>query len=189
MTSAEYDLGYLRAGVSELEDYLLSKEIYWTLDAKPPVGEPPYLRLTLGGLLLVQQRIRGWALNAMQSIEFVELEKMISDTAYRWHVAWGEKAAHEFHTGVNLWQVFLEETLADPEANFDRYSYEVRRRVILSLLSSQAIGITSVDMDQLDGLDRILRGEWVPGEFVWETQIAGGFPRDKFWYLYGKLIS
>ena len=187
MTSAEYYLGYLRAGVSELEDYLLSKEIYWTLDARSPAGEPPYLRLTLGGLLLAQQRIRGWVLKTTQSNEFIELEKAISDTAYRWHVAWGEKAALEFHTSLHLWQEFLEEYIVDLEANFDRYSYEVRRRAILSLLSSQAIGITSVDLDLLDGLDRILRDEWVPGEFIWETQLAGVFMWDSYWYLYGKL--
>ncbi|HEY5573072.1 MAG TPA: hypothetical protein VIK64_08690, partial [Anaerolineales bacterium] len=56
MPSAEYDLGYLRAAVAALEDYLMSNELYWPIGAASPAGEPDYPRLTLGGLLLAQKR-------------------------------------------------------------------------------------------------------------------------------------
>lgn len=56
MPSAEYDLGYLKAGISALENYLLSNDLYWPVGASSPSGEPAYPRLTLGGLLLAQKR-------------------------------------------------------------------------------------------------------------------------------------
>jgi hypothetical protein len=32
-----------------------------------------------------------------------------------------------------------------------------------------------------------LKGELIPGDFVWENELVNGFPPTTFWYLYGKL--
>ena len=187
MTSADYDLGYLRAGVADLEDYLLSQDLYWPLDAKPPQGDPPYLRLTLGGLLLAQARLRGWLLTTSQSAECDQLDRIISDIAYRWRIAWGEKATHEARACLHLWRAFLEEYRAEPEANYDRYAYEVRRRAILSLLLPQTDGISQEEFDLLNTLDLLLRKGLLGDEIDWEAQLVGGFSRDTHWFLYGRL--
>ena len=56
MPTLEYDLGYLRAALTVLDDYLLSADLYWSIGNSPPRGEPPYPSLTLGGVLLAQAR-------------------------------------------------------------------------------------------------------------------------------------
>ena len=65
MTSAVYELGYLKAGIEILEDYLLSDDLYWAIGASPPPGEPAFRQLTLGGLLLSEQRLLGRQLSPM----------------------------------------------------------------------------------------------------------------------------
>ena len=39
MKSLDYDLGYLTAGLEILERYLLSDDVFWAMNAKPPEGE------------------------------------------------------------------------------------------------------------------------------------------------------
>jgi hypothetical protein len=51
MPGAQYELDYLQAGIASLEAYLLSPEVYWTLQDSPRSGGPAYPSLTLGGLL------------------------------------------------------------------------------------------------------------------------------------------
>jgi hypothetical protein len=52
MSSFDYELRYLNAGISELQTYLLSKELYWPIGIRASRGEKGYPRLTLGNLLL-----------------------------------------------------------------------------------------------------------------------------------------
>jgi hypothetical protein len=189
MSSPAYDLGYLRAGIAELENYLLSKELYWVLGARPPAGEPDYPRLTLGGLLLAQARARAWELAGQQSVELVQMEEQIDRLQARWRVAWERKAAHAFHARLILWQNYLEDYRQEPYSNADRYAYEVRRRVMLHLLYPTAGEVPQVEVSLLKGLDKRLRAVWVPGDFVWEVQLQNGFPEAVYWYLYGFVRS
>lgn len=39
--TATYHLRYLEAGASALKDYLLSKELFWPVDAAAPITTPP----------------------------------------------------------------------------------------------------------------------------------------------------
>jgi hypothetical protein len=187
MPSVDYDLGYLRAGLAALEGYLLSKELYWNLGANPPPGEPAYPPLTLSSLLLSQARLHARPLDIVQRDELARLDEQIDEVRTRWRVAWERKAAHDFRARLSLWRDFIEEYRERPEANADRYAYEVRRRAMLHLLESEAGDIPPAETDLLAGLDRLLQAVFVPGNFVWEEELAYGFPRDPYWYLYGEL--
>jgi hypothetical protein len=187
MPSVAYDLGYLRAGLAALEGYLLSKELYWNLGASSPAGEPAYPPLTLSGLLLSQARLHARPLDMAQRDELGRLDEQMDEVRSRWRVAWGNKAAHDFRARLNLWRDFIEEYRERPDANADRYGYEVHRRVMLHLLSSETPEIPDAEIELLKGLDSLLKAVFVPGNFVWEKQLAPGFPRDTYWYLYGHL--
>jgi hypothetical protein len=187
MPSAEYDLEYLRAIVEGLEDYLLSKELYWSLGVAAPRGEPAFPPLTLGGLLLAQARLHARDLAPGQRDQLVLLEERVDGIRSRWRVAWGRKAAHDFRARLNLWRDFLEEYRQNTQGNVDRYAYEVGRRVMLHLLAPEAESIPPTEAELLAGLDRLLRAVFVPGDFVWEAELAGGFPLEVYWYLYGQL--
>jgi hypothetical protein len=187
MPSAEFDLGYLETAVELLESYLLSKESYWKLSASSPPGEPGYPTLTLGALLLSEARIQAHRLTSSQNQQRLALEKEIDRIRMKWRTAWGKKAREGFRSRLDLWRNFLEEFRHDPQENYDRYRYEVNRRVMLELLDAEAIDIPTSQRQMLTGLDRILEGLMVPGDFIWDEQLAVGFPPERYPYLYRAL--
>ena len=187
MPSAEYDLWYLRAGIDQLESYLLSNEIYWPIGVIAPAGEPPYPQLTLGNLLLARQRAQETAVTPTQRAELNRLNNELEATRSRWRVAWSQKAQAEFHARLNLWRNFVEEYRKDPSAHYDRYTYEVGRRVLLQLLEPESESIPKAEQDLLTGLDEVLKAVIVTGEFIWDDELASGFPQGVYWYLYGQV--
>lgn len=86
-----------------------------------------------------------------------------------------------------MWRNFIEEYQRDPGGNTDRYSYEVRLRVMLHLLRSESVEVDVAELDLLAGLDTFIEAVLVEGEFVWEEDVIGGFPQEVYWYLYGAL--
>jgi hypothetical protein len=189
MPGFEYDLRFLRASVEQLEAYLLSKELYWPLGIGAPAGEPSYPQLTLGWLLLAQRRASVTALPGVQEAELERWRVQLEATRVRWRIAWEQKARWELRARLNLWRNFIEEYRAAPEANYDRYAYEVGRRVMAGLLAKEVGEIPHADEEMLAGLDKILRASLVTGEFIWEAGLQDGFPREEFWFLYGRLPS
>ncbi len=187
MPSAEYDLGYLETAVDLLEDYLLAKEIYWKMNASSPPGEPSYPALTLGGLLLAEARIQARQLTSRQNQRKSRLINKIDRIRLKWRTAWGNKAKEEFRSRLILWGNYLEEFRRDPDGNYDRYDYEVSRRVMLYLLAREASEIPVEQQQMVVGLDNILKGLMIPGDFIWDGQLAAGFPQGSYPYLYLKL--
>lgn len=187
MASVEYDLGYLETAGELLEKYLLSKEIYWKMNVSSPPGEPGYPSLTLGSILLSQQRLDSRSLPSHQEGRKMRLLKKIGQVRLKWRTAWGGKAREEFRSRLDLWRNYLEEFRQDPEGNIDRYSYEIGRRVMLQLLAQEADSIPAAQEQLLGGLDRILDGLMLPGDFVWDDSLSGGFSPADYPYLYYRL--
>ena len=187
MASAEYDLGFLEAAVELLQNYLLSKEIYWKMTASSPPGEPGYPSLTLGAILLSQKRVASRELNSLQAGRKLKVENKIDQVRTKWRTAWRGKAREEFRSRLDLWRNYLEEFRQDPEGNYDRFPYEVSRRVMLWLLHREAEGVPAAQEQMLAGLDRVLEGLMLPGEFVWDDSLAGGFSSQQYPYLYYRL--
>lgn len=185
--SIEYDLGYVRAALPLLEAYLLSPDLYWSLATKPPAGSPPYPQLTLGSLLLTLARLRAHRLSPDQNAELIRLERELEHTRSRWRVAWERKSQRDFSSRLKMWRDFLEEYRVNPENHYDRYAYEVGKRVMLHLLAGEAGTLPEAELDLLRGLDQLLRAVFLPGDFIWEKDLSDGFPPDSYWYLYGQL--
>lgn len=189
MPSAEYDLGYLAAAVDLLDRYLLSEEIYWKIIVSSPPGDPAYPSLTLGGLLLANARTLARHLTPIQDERYLQLEAEFDRVRTKWRSAWEKKARKEFRSRLNLWRDFLEDFRQEPAENADRYAYEVSRRVMLDLLAGETGDIPYADQQMLAGMDGIISGLLVPGEFIWDEELKAGFPREKHLYLYGTLRS
>lgn len=182
MPSLEYDLAYLQACSGDLEDFLLSTVLYWPISGKPPKGDPPFPRLTLGGILLAQKRVdaRGEELpvTVAQTLEAVKT---------RWQSNWERKAAEERTTRRKRWEDFLGSYPSDPAQHARDYPGKVYQRVSIKLLTRE---ITTWDVEEpatIASLDRILRGVFVAGDFCWERELRQGFPEEEYWYLYGGL--
>ena len=159
--STQKDQQYLTAGVPQLQDYLLSKELYYPIGANLP-------QLTLGGILLSLARMGG-----TQAAQF---EAQVEAVRSKWRSAWDTKASREIGARSRLWIDYLSEYRDDPKAGVRLYSQNVRYRVMMSLLGKIE-----------DDSDAFVKSVFREGGFVWEEECALNFPRETFWYLYGTL--
>jgi len=187
MTSADYDLNYLEAGLSVIEEYLLSPEVYWPIGIHAPRGEMAYPQLTLGGLLLARQRLQVTARLASHQARLRKVSDELETARLRWPVAWGRKASIDFPARLNLWRDFLDDYRGRPSANVDRYAYEVSRRVQLQLLLPEIDLLPDAYRELLTSLDRLLKASLVAGNFIWDAALSPAFPASTYWYLYGRL--
>lgn len=186
MEDSIYDLEYLRIVAEEIEDYLLSEELFWPVTGRPSGGKSFFLKMTIGNLLLSEHRLSALAAErqiapAVQS-EFLALQRRIEVVHAKWQVAWEEKARQEYQTRFNQWMRALEEMRSDRYQNAPYYRNEIRTRVLLELLADHIPAKAGFD---LLPFDTILRRIFKQGEFIWPEAPAAGFPQDKFWYLYG----
>lgn len=187
MTSASYDLLYFEAGIDQLKDFLLVEDLFWPIGVNPPPGEPNFPRLTIGGLLLARERLKARRLLLDVEAKFIKLLSEMQTITAEWHIAWGNKARREFQMRLNMWRDFIEEYRREPESNANRYSYEVRLRVMLHLLSQESEELNPPSVDLLASLDKVLRALLVSSDFLWEPELINGFSQGEYWYLYGEL--
>lgn len=187
MITFQYDLRYLQAGGEQFEAYLLASELYWPVGASAPSGTPPYPQITPGALLLARQRARATAETVGQQAELNRVEQQIEATRQRWRAAGNKKAHSDLLARLKLWGNFLDEYGEKPTAHYDRYAYEVGRRVQIQLLIPEMDSLPAAATEALQGLDRRLRAFLVRGSFIWQANLAIQFPPEIFWYLYGNL--
>lgn len=176
-------MAFLTAGAEQIEEYLLSDELYW------PLSGPKHLpRLTIGGLLLAARRLRARKLSGAEAAQVTGLENRLEAIRSKWRSAWERKCRREVHARLDLWQNYLADTRQSPETLAQDFPQQVQWRVILHLLSNE-LTAPLPEAEALAGLDTMLKEFWLPGEFVWDTELAGEFPQAEFWFLYGKLKS
>ena len=178
MTSTEKDKAYIEAGIPELEDYLLSDELYWPITTRG--FDLP--RLTIGGILLAKTRLeaRGEQIDSLTA----QLDVIRS----KWRVARETKAGREVQARMRLWGNYLSDYRHNPEGNADAYPHEVRYRAMLQLLISE-LSTPPSEQKELAQLDSLLRVNLISSDFIWDAELQAGFPREVYWYLYGKLKS
>jgi len=185
MSGAEYELRFMSAGIEQIENYLLSGDIFWHIGIQSRTDQSPYPQLTLGWLLLYKLKARATCRTSEQKTDLQELEAKMEAARSKWRTAWSNKAAAEFRSRLNLWVNFLDEFELNPPDNIDRFPYEVTRRVQLDLLMEEVFELPKADRDALNGMDELLKSIFIPGDFVWEPVFEVNFPKSRFWYLYG----
>ena len=178
MKPADKDRTYLEASIPELGDYLLSNELYWPITMRG--YDLP--RLTIGGILLAKARLEA----RRERIE--SLVAQLEAVRSKWQVAWKTKAGREVQARMRLWSNYLADYRQNPESHADAYPYEVRYRVMLHLLLAE-VSIPPVEQESLSQLDGVLLASLSSSDFIWGSDLQPGFPREVYWFLYGKLSS
>ncbi|MEA3441706.1 MAG: hypothetical protein U9R58_15635 [Chloroflexota bacterium] len=187
MSTFDYEIRYLRAGVEELEDYLLSDELYGPIGLLTFHGERAYPSLTIGNMLLYKRRAEAYSASIADKNELHQVSQQLDRIRQQWRVAWGVKTTKEFRSRLRLWRDFLNDYKVKPDQNYDRYAYEVSRRVILQLLAPDADEIEGAELELLEILDQYLGSVFFQHKFIWDKVLAAVFTRDPYWYLYGRL--
>lgn len=175
MQSPEKDKAFLEAGIQQLEPYLLSRDLY-RLSASPTTD---FTQITLGALLLARARLKGWGTPGV-----MEMSMQMDAARLQWRAAWDAKALREIRARTELWKNYLVEAERLPAESARKYPYEVRLRVILSLLMDE---VPTQSEESLSGLDGKLRAIWKPGKFAWDSALESVFPGSTFWFLYGTI--
>ena len=169
MPTPKQDQNYMETVLPELKNYLLSDILFY-----PLLGQLP--RLTIGGLLLTQRRLRAENLGT-------HLDPKLATLRNKWRAAWGKKSAQELDARITLWRNYLGDYRADPENYAADYKHEVRWRVMLELLANEVDQIPA----EIGVLDELLRVKFISGEFIWDENLQSQFSQEEFWFLYGKL--
>lgn len=169
MPTPQEDLRYLQASFPALKNYLLSDHLYYPLDGKLP-------RLTIGGILLSQQRLGDSATAA-------RVNQNLSAFKSSWRAAWIRKSARELKARLRLWRNYLNDYNRNPEEYASDYAHEIRWRVMIELLSAETDKIPA----EIAVLDQLLRAKFISGDFIWDENLKSRFLEDEFWFLYGKL--
>ncbi len=185
MPTLNDDLTYLQAAQDALEDFLLSNELFWPVSG----GHTGHLpRLSLGGILLAELRSRARAKTVSQQQRFHTVQTAVEAARTRWRVHWERKAVREFESRLRQWANYLNEYRENPAAQASYYPYEARLRVMLDLLRDECAGALPPHAEEMyRGLDVLLQAVFTPGEFIWDTDLRAGLPRQRYWYLYGSL--
>jgi hypothetical protein len=175
MTTFEHDSRFIETSLPQLQDYLLSDELYWPLDNSLP-------RLTLGALLLALRRVE-----AIDPSVAYRWQGQMDPIRTKWRTAWEKKALKEIKNRLRLWSASIAEWQSASAMSRADYPGEVRGRVILQIL------LKEVDAPQeeaaLNGLDHFLRASLRKCDFLWGPELEAAFPEDNFWFLYGKLTQ
>jgi len=173
MKTSDQDISFVSQALPQMQDYLLSNELYWPLSGSLP-------RLTPGSLLLTILRLRVYQPSEAQKAG-IQLDVLRT----KWHTAWEKKVGRELANRMRLWSQFLSDFTNSPEQNADSYPSEARGRAILQLLLAELP--EPPEMAPLAQLDSILKAHLIPSGFIWDAPLQAAFPASDFWFLYGKL--
>jgi hypothetical protein len=177
---SDKDLKYFTIGVSNLEEYLLSDELFWNL--------PGLSMLTLGGLFLAKARLESATLSSGDLVKFSEALKQIELISLKWRVALENKVQREITSRLNLWQNYLADYWNSPDEFGESYGREVRWRVMLQLLMDAVSG-NFKEKNILKALDDRVKFSFQPGEFIWPEELSDKFNKQSYWFLYGNLST
>ncbi len=170
------DWAIMETAASDLESYLLAKDLYWLVKGG---------RLSPGNILLSQARLRA----VPQNLDRLEpMAASIEQTRAHWRSAWKDKADREFGERLRLWRQYLADTGVGENTSQTEYKTQVRLRAMLQLLSAD-LGLNPQNELELGNLDEKLRLISRAGNFVWQSVLAPGFAKEEYWFLYCRLIS
>ncbi len=186
----------LETGASELQDYLLSDELFWPVHAIRHAAETQDLRLTNGSLLLSLARLGVVELSPEDRQRYETFAAACEHTRSQWRAKWQMKSQKEFQSRFRSWQNFLSELIAsmvrrssspDETANWQRqYGNQIRLRVILQLLVEDIPALEGAEV-LFNDLDRRMQNFLDRKQFIWDEVYRQRFPEQTYWFLYSGL--
>ncbi len=183
----EDELTFVREGVAALEDYLASDMVYWPLRPFSTI----FPSLSIGGLLeslrrleALQSRLPAQARAELEALKtHLERVREVHPARYR------QKLERELSSRLDAWAWYLEDYERHPEEVAPSYPAQAHIRLKIELLLEEGERL-GFDMESIRNrvrtLDQTLRRNWEPGPFLWEEALQEVFPRDRFWWLYGR---
>lgn len=178
------DLVVLEAMAAEMDEYLRSDVLFW------PLRGSDLPRLTLGGYLMRQHRL----LELRDLLSMAEQERLVA-AIKRYHEAQEEKvvrletkAHEELEARMRQWREYLNEVKHGSGAAYYASAVDARAmiRAIVNQLRVHPYQLNEEVPAKIALLDRELSRIWEPGDFVWPFDWQPAYPREEYWWLYGR---
>lgn len=180
----EADWAFLEQALVDLQNYLLSPQLFWTLSGGFRIGgSAPLPSLTLGSLLLSLKRLGAYPWQGGLDETLDHMRERVYSVRDRWARHWREKIRKEIPVRLSVWGNFLREA-EEQGIRFAEYRSQVRSRVILTLLQNEGVIWEPEKTFELNVLDDLLFSLLLPGPFVWEAELENGFQKNEFPFLY-----
>lgn len=185
--SADYDLAVLSSMVNRLQDYLEDDRLFKTITAYTPEGER-LLKMTIGGILQRLEELREQPLDPEQADELAELQREFERGRERNRDLYFKKLGRELKSYLDSWRWFLQNCWDGDNKCIAEYPQEVGTRLRIESLLEEGNGHPALQEGRrrVEELDARLRSNWVAGEFVLADELADRYPRDRYWWLYGR---
>jgi hypothetical protein len=188
-----HDLDVVEAMAEKMDAYLGSDSLFWNMGPGLPA-------LTLGGFLMRQYRLDALSaeLSENEQKRFLKAARQVNGLWAERVVAFEQKAHQEIESRIRQWQEYLrdrdwEDSPHQLKEHQRRYATAVEARAMLHTLT-ETLQTPPYELDKqvprrIEALDKRLRGQWEDGEFIWTEGMEPAYPRDQFWWLYGRFIS
>lgn len=187
MESIDYNLDLFEAMLDEIEDFLLSADIFWPLAKRSKPDSPPYPRLSTGGLLMTQDESQAQEdeMNSDQKARHAQLQSQWERILNKWRSALGRKSEREMGMRLNLWRAYLSDLEEGRASHFD-YHRETRNRVQFTRLRALAASSSkTLKMEKtIRSLDARLLNLTIASEFIWDDRLRETYPEGNFGVLY-----
>jgi len=189
----ERDLDELERMTERLQDYVLGDQLYMSIGAGFIRGDS-MPQMTLGALLMRRRRLT--ALRArLDSGPADRLQAALPehDSIQReWTLHYEKKLRQEAPARLKLMRAFFLECKQNPRDCGAAYPVEALRRTIVQeiLLAMEEFGYDRRELQSaLQGSDRALRPLLESSDFIWSPLLEEVYPRNRFWWLYGRPSS
>jgi hypothetical protein len=183
------DVALCEAMSDEIKDYLRSTELFWEPNRRRP-GGADLPKLTIGGLLLATRRLETLHdhLKPDPAQALTRAGRELTHQKSHWRLRYQNKLARDLRSRLDAWAWYLDDCQKQDKSAIIHYPRQVETRVKIDLLLDEAeeIGLeVKKSHRRKTGLDERLRTLFAKGGFCWISELAAGFPPDRFWYLYG----
>ena len=184
------DLDEFERMVERLDDYLLGDAMYL------PVGGGFFRgsttpQMTLGALLLRRRRLSRLRAKLKRTDGF-RLDDALAqhdDLQREWTLHYEQKLQREVPMRLKLMAAFFRECSDNPRECAGAYAVEALRRTIVQEILDAMDDFGYDKRETTAGVqraDQALRQLLHAGEFIWSPLLEPVYPRETFWWLYGR---
>ena len=180
------DLEIAEAEVAELEDYIISDELYRTVIVRGASGDEN-IRMTGGDMLARLHRLQGEReiLTAEQQARLDAAQRKADTTIYSYKTRFHERLYREVKARLDSLRWFLTECSDDPRRCRTEFPFEMRNRQRIEEILKQVGDSLPQDLaESLRGVDRRIRMIAQGSEFIWDPRVKHIYPPDRYWFLY-----
>lgn len=182
------DLKIIEDMAAEMADYLKSDQIFW------PKIDNKLVQPTIGGFWLRRHRLEALKDSLLDTSQRQRLDRAIhrfdeacADDSQEFE----QKASRELEARVRQWAEALHELQEDDPPSMAYYKSDIEVRAIIEAMLDHLDSIPTeaetTIFKEVGTLDRQLKKRWIDGNFIWPNGWEAAYPRQKYWWLYGRL--